>query len=319
MQKAAENEFFGCVWRRPPFSVRTCDELPQINVGREPASNRRAARSAGHLSVSWHAVRQQIAVARRLILLSDFDGTLVPLERRPSDVRMPESLRRLLRRLARRATKVGIISGRAIEDVRRKVGVDHIWYAGSHGYFLSDPQGRAIRLLLPKIESQMKSLSRLLRLRFRFASGLEVEPKGATVAVHYRRASRAERTWAYEVLCDVLAGKEHLRLMPGKKVWEVLPVGVVDKWKAVQVILDREHFASGEDLLVYMGDDVTDEVVFRKMSGLSVCIGEALRTAADFYLESPLEVREFLLRIDELRKVQKSLELGSRAEGGIHG
>jgi trehalose-phosphatase len=143
----------------------------------------------------------------------------------------------------------------------------------------------------------MKGLSRLLRRHFRSASGLEVEPKGGTVAVHNRRATRAERTRAYEALCEVLAGEEHLRLMHGKKVWEILPEGTVDKWKAVQVILDREHFIPCEDLLVYLGDDVTDEVVFRKMRGLSVSVGKGWRTAAAFYLQSPREVRKFLRRI----------------------
>jgi trehalose-phosphatase len=260
---------------------------------------------AAHLFACWNRIRQRMVLAKRVTLLSDFDGTLVPLQRRPGDAQMPSSLRRLFRRLVRGGIKVGIISGRAVQDVRNKVGIDGIWYAGSHGYFLTDPRGRPLCLLPPEISSQMKRVSRLLQWRFRCASGLEVEPKDGTVAVHYRRATRGERMWAYEVLREVLAGQKHLRVMQGKKVWEVLPQGEVDKWKAVQVILNREHFAWGKDLLVYLGDDVTDEVVFCKMRGLSVSVGEALRTAADFYLESHLEVREFLRRIGDVMKEKK--------------
>jgi trehalose-phosphatase len=148
----------------------------------------------------------------------------------------------------------------------------------------------------------MKALSNFLGRRFRFTSGLEVEPKEATIAVHYRRATRSEKAWAYEALCDILAGRPNLRLMRGKKVWEILPEGEVDKWKAVQVILNRAGFIPGKNLLVYLGDDVTDEVVFRKMRGLSVSIGRASQTAAAFYLESHREVRQFLQRIEGIFK-----------------
>jgi trehalose-phosphatase len=266
-------------------------------VGCEPKPGR-----AAHLFACWNTIRQRMVLAKRVTLLSDFDGTLVPLQRRPGDVRLPSSLRRLFRRLMRGGIKVGVISGRAIQDVRKKVGIDGIWYAGSHGNFLTDPRGRPLCLLPPEMSSQMKCISRLLQRRFRCASGLEVEPKDGTVAVHYRRATNTERAWAYQVLREVLASEKHLRLMQGKKVWEFLPQGAVDKWKAVQVILNREHFVLGKDLLVYLGDDVTDEVVFRKMCGLSVSVGEALRTAADFYLASHVEVKEFLQRIDDIMK-----------------
>jgi trehalose-phosphatase len=284
----------------PGFAIERARDDRFARPGCEPKLGR-----AAHLFACWNRIRQRMVLAKRVTLLSDFDGTLVPLQRRPGDVRMPSSLRRLFRRLVRGGIKVGIISGRAVQDVRKRVGMDGIWYAGSHGYFLTDPRGRPLCLLPPETSSQMKRVSRLLQWRFRCASGLEVEPKDGTVAVHYRRATNTERTWAYQVLCEVLAAQKHLRLMPGKKVWEVLPEGAVDKWRAVQVILHREHFAPAEDLLVYLGDDVTDAVVFRKMRGLSVCVGEAIRTVADFYLESHLEVREFLRRIGDVMKEKK--------------
>jgi alpha,alpha-trehalase len=148
----------------------------------------------------------------------------------------------------------------------------------------------------------MRALSDILGRRFLFASGLEVEPKDGSVAIHYRRATRARRAWAHETLCEVLAGRPNLRLMRGKKVWEILPEGAVDKWKAVQLILDRENFIRGRKLLVYLGDDVTDEVVFRKMRGLSVFVGRPSRTAAAFYLKSQSEVTQLLHRIEGIIK-----------------
>lgn len=244
-------------------------------------------------------------LAERIFLLSDFDGTLVPLRRCPSDVRVRHMLRHLLRHLADDRVKIGIISGRAIEDVRKRVAVEGLWYSGSHGYAIRGPSGQTRYFLPPGTKLLMRAMRRSLNQRLRLASGLKIELKDGTVAIHYRTATRAERAWAYKALCKALSTQEHLRLMQGKKVWEVLPGGTVDKWKAVQVILAREDFHPRKDLLVYLGDDVTDEVVFRRMRGLSVAVGKDRRTAAAFYLESHSEVTAFLRKIAEIVKGRK--------------
>jgi trehalose-phosphatase len=277
----------------------------QYDAGNEESPRREGTSRPRHLFIAWDRVRQQIALAERIFLLSDFDGTLVPLQRRPSDVRMPPLLRHLLRRLAEGRVRIGIISGRALEDIQKKVGIDGIWYSGSHGYSIRGPKGQTLCLVAPEIKLQMKAVWRSLNWRLRSAPGLKIEPKDETVAVHYRLATRRERTRAYKALCNVLSTRKHLRLMQGKKVWEVLPAGTVDKWKAVRVILDCEDFHSRKDLLIYLGDDVTDEAVFRKARGLSVAVGHDRRTAAAFCLDSPLEVSEFLRRIGEIVKGRK--------------
>lgn len=218
---------------------------------------------------------------------------------------MPPALRRRLRRLADGGVKIGVISGRALEDVQKRVGVKGIWYSGSHGYSIKDPKGKTLTLLTPETELQMRALCRSVRQLLRPASRLKVEHKDGTVAVHYRLATRTESEWGYKALRNVLSTQKHLRLMQGKKVWEVLPEGTVDKWRAVQVILDREDFHTRKDLLVYLGDDATDEAVFCKMRGLSVVVGNDRRTAAAFCLDSHLEVSEFLKRVDEIRNTSK--------------
>ena len=62
----------------------------------------RAGRAvARHLFDCWPQVARTIRSAKRLALFMDFDGTLVALRRRPSDVKpLDLSLRRVLRWLA---------------------------------------------------------------------------------------------------------------------------------------------------------------------------------------------------------------------------
>jgi trehalose 6-phosphate phosphatase len=291
-------------WRAPSVTVRPFRRV-QYGAASEESPRREGTSRTRHLFTAWARIRRRIALAERIFLFSDFDGTLVPLQRRPSEVRIPPLLRHLLRRLAEGRVKIGIISGRALEDVQKKVGVEGIWYSGSHGYSIRDTKGQTLCLVAPETKLQMKAVWRSLNRRLRSAPGLKIEPKDGTIAVHYRLATRTERAWAYEALCNVLSSRKHLRLMQGKKVWEVLPEGTVDKWKAIQVILDREDFHPRKDLLIYMGDDVTDEAVFRKMRGLSVAAGNDRRTAAAFFLDSHLEVTEFLRRIGEIVEGRK--------------
>ena len=285
---------------------------------------RRTVMSVPHLFTSWEKVRRQIAAADRVVLLSDFDGTLAPLRNRPAYVRMPVGLRNLLNQLSQGDVSVGIISGRSIDDVREKVGLEGIWYAGSHGYFLQDPRGESICLMKRKTESRMKALSVFLRLRLRRYPGLEVESKGATVAIHYRRATKQETAVAEQVLGEAFARWKDVRLMKGKKVWEILPGGEIDKWKSVQMIVDRECQRSRNSLVMYLGDDVTDETVFRKIRGLSVCIGKTRGTAASFHLKSYREVSEFLKRCEHvlckgtITKRQKG-STGEAMNGGVAG
>ena len=120
--------------------------------------------------------------------------------------------------------------------------------------------------------------------------------KKAAVAVHFRGASKETSSRGYEVLSRLLARRKDLRLLFGKKVWDILPNEEVTKWSAVRIILERERSIAPNTFAVYLGDDVTDEAVFRNLQGVSVAVGKPFQTAANYWLASPKEVREFFRR-----------------------
>lgn len=249
-----------------------------------------------HLFKDWNRVVSRIARADRVILLSDFDGTLVPIQSNRNKVRLPEQIRRLLRSIAAQGHTLGIISGRCLDDLPSRIGIPDIWYAGSHGYFLQNGEGNQISLLSEAALAKVKKLALFLRLCFRTIPGFEVEAKKATVAVHYRHASGKSVSLGYGIVRRLLGRRKDLRLLCGKKVWEILPDQNITKWSAVRVILDREGFLPSNTLAMYLGDDVTDEAVFRNLRGISVAVGKASRTAAEYWLSSPAQVREFFRR-----------------------
>ena len=258
--------------------------------------------SPRHLLKAWKEVERRIRRAGQLFLFTDFDGTLVPIVRSPEQARLSPPVRLLLSRLTRKGVAVGIVSGRALADVRGRVGLRGIWYVGSHGYSLYRPGSRPRILLAPAQKARMAEVRRILRQKLGGLARIRVEPKEATVAVHYRNASRRTAAVAAAAIRQVLGIHPRLRLLPGKKVWDLLPDQRTSKWTAIKGILQEERRTGVHLLLFYLGDDSTDEHVFQRMRGISVAVGKRRRTAARFFLRSPGEVRLFLERLCEVAK-----------------
>jgi trehalose-phosphatase len=246
-----------------------------------------------HLFRVWEKVVRRLAHPERVALFTDFDGTLAPICSRPSDARMLAGTRPLLAACAKQVALTGVVSGRRLLDVRRRVGVSGAWYAGVHGYALVSPRNRRF-LLLNRVERErIAYVASRLSQALSGLNGIRVEHKEAAVAVHYRGASIASRHTAGRLVRSLSAESPDLRLMLGRKVWEFLPAGEVNKASAIRFILQRERLRRA---LVFLGDDVTDETVFREMRGVMVLVGKRRHTAARYWLRSPSEVRQFLER-----------------------
>jgi trehalose-phosphatase len=256
-----------------------------------------------HALRSWKEIARACRRAAHLALFTDFDGTLVRIRAHPDLIVLPERVRRLLGAMARSGVTVGVVSGRKLADLRRRVRLGHIWYVGAHGYFLLDPGNRAAALLTPTERDRMRAVRRALTRRMTGVSGVQLESKEATIAVHYRRAPARSVHRARQVIAELLQRHPQVTLLPGKKVWSLLPGRRTDKWTAISLILRRaRRRRPGPWLAVFLGDDATDERVFQKMQGISIVVGRKQRTAARYYLRSPSEVLQFLRRLKTVRK-----------------
>lgn len=253
-----------------------------------------------HLLDAWPKVAPRLARADGVALFLDFDGTLARIRRRPGDARLGEVTRAVLKRMARTPVLAGIVTGRGLLDVRKRVGVAGIWYAGDHGYCLVDPDNRRISIANAVERARIARARRRLSRALASMPGIVFDSKAASLAVHYRGASATSSRLAEQAVRSAVEAEPGLRVLPGKKVWEILPGNRVDKWTAVQLILRRSR--RKPRTLVFVGDDVTDESVFESMRGISVFVGSGRRTAARFWLRSPGEVRQFLQQCLQLWK-----------------
>jgi trehalose-phosphatase len=182
----------------------------------------------------------------------DFDGVLAPIVPRPEDAYPPEATRRELARLVERYTLVAVVSGRAGDDVRDRVGVDGVVYVGSHGLELDRMADRWRQQIVDFAGSAPWKPS-------------EIELKGLSVAFHYRdRADEEAAVVELDAIAES-AREEGLVARFGRKVLEVLPPVGSNKGTAVRSLLDGAEL---ERVLV-AGDDTTDLDAFRAVESMA--------------------------------------------------
>jgi trehalose-phosphatase len=254
-----------------------------------------------HLLRSWDEVRRRIA-GRDAALFLDFDGTLAPIARTPAGASLPPETRALLRRLAAApGVSVAIVSGRSLRDVRRRVGLRGIVYAGCHGLEIEGPRMRRAVFASRKGRAAVARIRRALSRAAGRIPGALIEDKGCSFALHYRLVAAGNRPRVKALLRDAAAdsvARGAVRVKRGKMVLEVLPPADWDKGSAVLWIEERLRRRGGARGLVpvYIGDDLTDEAAFRsfRRRGITARVGGARRSHARYRLRDTREVAGFL-------------------------
>jgi trehalose 6-phosphate phosphatase len=188
------------------------------------------------------------AYAGRAGLVLDFDGVLAPIVDQPEDSRLLPGTAEVLERLAGRLAVVAVVSGRPTSFLGDHVAASGVRLIGSYG-LEEDP---SVAEWLPRVEAAITTLTRLFPVN---GSGIAVERKAVSVAVHWRLAT--DRSHAEErVIAAVreIGDDTGLRVEPGKCVLELLPPVTVDKGTVVERIVAERQLST----LAYAGDDKGD-------------------------------------------------------------
>ncbi len=258
----------------------------------------RVATAAGRLPAGVVRAARRIAGTERLLIATDFDGTLAPIVDNPSDARaVPQGLDNLHALAALPDTVVAVVSGRSLADLQSLVGdPGQLYLVGSHGAERRLPPGRASSSpvgprALTEAESGTLDWLRgtLDRIKERHPA-IRLEPKPVGIAVHLRQTDEADARAVTQEITTEIGGDPAIRTMHGKKVVE-LSVVAVDKGMALQSLRAQ----TGSTDAVYIGDDVTDENAFTSLAphdlGIKVGAGD---TAARLRVESPSAVADLL-------------------------
>lgn len=233
------------------------------------------------------------------IILLDFDGTLAPIVPTPATARMSGEMRKLLARCARRH-QTGIISGRLVSDVKKRIGIPSLAYSGIHGleWEIAGVRGRAS--VPARMRRAIRDIRTMLQKEAAHYRGALIEDKRLTLACHYRRVARADvrqfKRAVYRIARDA-EDRGDVRVLLGKEVIEILPNIHYDKGEAVQFLAKRLA-RTGKESVLYIGDDATDEHAFRVLKrGVTIHIGTRKRTAARYCIRRQKDVAVFLEKL----------------------
>ena len=252
-------------------------------------------RHAG-LSTAQSIVNRYIKTKNRILFL-DYDGTLVNFS--PSLDKAPdEELYEILNHLADDpANKIVLISGRKHETLEEWFGKTNIYLIAEHGAWFKEQGARWHKL--SGLSAQWKhDVYPVLETFVDRTPGSFIEEKSYSLVWHYRKAQKGlGELRASELMNNLklMATDMGLQLLPGNKVLEVKNMEINKGKSALTVIEDKQY-----DFIMAMGDDHTDEDIFKALpdSAVTIKIGRNI-SAAKFFLKNPAEVRNLLKNLME--------------------
>lgn len=246
----------------------------------------------------WDEIAERLRHFTGAFLALDFDGVLAPIAARPELAQMPTENRALLEQLAKTpGLCVAVVSGRSLADVRQRVHLDSLLYAGNHGaeIMMNGVSENHIRLIdyrsaLTDVFAELSTW----RLRF---PGLWIEDKGFGIGVHYREVPTEKlppliaefAEWTKKL-------PEELKIVKAKMMYEVRSQ---EEWNKGSAVLRIWEAVAPASLPFCLGDDHTDEDGFIALSGkgVNIFVGNTKDSHAEYFLESTDDVTRFLQRL----------------------
>ena len=236
--------------------------------------------------------------AKRRAIFLDYDGTLVGFQNDPQAAGPDPALHQLLTSLENdKRNVVTIISGRDPETLERWLGEHQVNLIVEHGVWLKR-LGKDWQMS-DNINSSWKPLIRSLMETFVDRTpGTFIEEKNYSLVWHYRKGELVQSELRANELKEELRSmiaNHNLEIMEGNKVIEVKAGGINKGVAAMRFLKDQEF-----DCILAIGDDWTDEYMFRELPENAITIKVGLKnTAAVYNVESVGAVRALLKLLGE--------------------
>jgi len=255
------------------------------------------------------AVNELLNEREKTILLTDFDGTLTPIQKHPDLAALSEEIRQILIKFSHnKEIFLGIITGRSLKQIKKLVHIRDVLYVANHGIELEGP---GIRSTCPEAKKARSTLWHIYMRLFKSLKNIEgvhIEDKGLSISLHYRTVKKkGDVEYIISTLHDItkpFLDRKMLSLSTGKMVYEIRPPVKWNKASTIQWLLTH-YFPvefSEDALLIYLGDDKADIEVFDSLmgKGLTIFVGNPSdMSTADYYVNSPEEVKVFLEHLYE--------------------
>ncbi len=240
----------------------------------------------------WDLIADIVPRSKVLVLL-DYDGTVVPIRARPGLALLGANRRETLSLMHGANLQLAMVSGRSVSNLRERVGLDHIGYCGVFGLEAHFPGWSYLHSAAKALRPAVAGLTKTLQDLYKDMPGVLIEDKTAGLTLHYRNVPRKLHPEFSRLLAKAKEmSPPGLHWSRGKAAWEVIPKTSWDKGKTALKIWRR----LGRPYLLAIGDDDLDEPMLRvaQARGAGIRVGNSAHTGAGHRLRNSAEVHRFL-------------------------
>jgi len=239
------------------------------------------------------------------VLMLDFDGTIASIASTPMKARLSEDMKKLLIKLNKiQKLYLVIMSGRGLEDLKSKIKIPNIIYAGNHG-LEGEVFDKNHSFPIPnKISLALENILKKLHKIVNEFPGILIEDKRGTISFHYRLADKQQIPKIkslFERTIKSYIQKSLVIVIPGKMVFDIRPNVNWNKGSFAKLVINQiRKQINITPAVFFIGDDKTDEDVFRQIkNGITVKVGGTYETNAKYRLRNTKEVYKFLKWIEK--------------------
>jgi len=247
-----------------------------------------------------------MSASNRAIFL-DYDGTLVPFSRIP-ELAIPgtQTLKQLKLLSEDSKNSVVLISGRDKDFLEGWFGSLNIHLIAEHGAFQKPPGGKWQCAIDPD-QSWKPAFAQVLQRYTDRCNGSFIEEKFSSLAWHYRNSppemAQIKSKELKEELRTLVAHENKLHVIEGNMVVEIKRSGYDKGVAALKFVTDQKF-----DFIVAIGDDRTDEDIYRSLPPEAVTIKIGITSSnAKYNFANQREVSRFIDRLIESEQLNNNL------------
>lgn len=240
---------------------------------------------------------EQLMIGKQVIILLDYDGTLVPICSEPSLGKIAADKKYQLKKLSQHYL-TAITSGRPLKEQVDFVNAASICHIGHYGYEIKLPYGPSC--ILQRVEKFLSEINRAYLQLANELSGIEgilIENKKYSLSIHFQLVDGKLIRDIEHAVDKITSDSSFLRKFYSKKIFEVRPNISWDKGDTILYLFQVLNLDKNNILPIYIGDDITDESAFEAIHGhgVGILVSKYDRpTLASYRLRDVDEVWEYL-------------------------
>lgn len=237
-------------------------------------------------------ILKEVKTSKKKLVLLDYDGTLVEFNENPELAVIDDELKKTIYTIInQKNTQLAIISGRDQEFLEKNFDNKKIILAAEHGQYMKFKQKKWVKIS-PLNRKWINNLKPVFESFTNRTPGTFIEIKKSSIAWHYRITDPELAAGRVVELNTVLSSmiSDDLIIINANNVIEVTP-SAINKGTTVSEILSKGKY----DLIISIGDDVTDENMFKYLPKNSITIKVGKKTTkAKYYVDNVKNVRSLL-------------------------